>query len=52
VCECGCGRPVGGRRVTATVACRKRLQRQRDSAGVTDQSHTLFECESPGESQC
>jgi len=35
VCECGCGRPVGGHRVTATVACRKRLQRQRDMAGVT-----------------
>ena len=35
ICECGCGRPVGGRRVTATVACRKRLQRQRDVDIVT-----------------
>jgi DNA (cytosine-5)-methyltransferase 1 len=35
ICECGCGRPVGGSRVTATVACRKRLQRQRDLASVT-----------------
>jgi DNA (cytosine-5)-methyltransferase 1 len=35
LCECGCGRPVGGRLVTATIACRKRLQRQRDAAGVT-----------------
>jgi len=52
VCECGCGRPVGGRLVTATVACRKRLQRQRDAAGVTvPGAVTLFECEAPGESQ-
>lgn len=34
LCECGCARPIEGRRVTAGAACRKRLQRQRDSAGV------------------
>lgn len=52
LCECGCGRPVGGRMVTATVACRKRLQRQRDSDRVTvPGSVTLFsECDLPGKS--
>lgn len=29
VCACGCGRVVGGRKVTATAACRKRQQRRR-----------------------
>ena len=52
LCECGCGRPVGGRLVTATVACRKRLQRQRDAATVTIPGVvTLFECDLPGESR-
>lgn len=35
LCRCGCGRPVGGKQQTATDACRKRMQRKRDSAGVT-----------------
>jgi DNA (cytosine-5)-methyltransferase 1 len=35
VCDCGCGRLVTGKHMTATVACRKRLQRKRDSVGVT-----------------
>lgn len=34
VCVCGCGRPVSGRQLAATPACRKRMQRRRD---VTDQ---------------
>ncbi len=31
VCECGCGQFVTGRAVTAGVACRKRMQRERDA---------------------
>lgn len=31
VCECGCGQFVTGRSVTAGVACRKRMQRNRDA---------------------
>lgn len=53
LCKCGCGRPICGHMVTATVACRKRLQRQRDLAGVTVPGGvTLFSqlCELPGES--
>ena len=37
LCRCGCGRPATGKHDTATVACRKRLQRQRDVARL---SHT------------
>lgn len=29
VCACGCGRPVTGRQLSATAACRKRLERRR-----------------------
>lgn len=29
LCVCGCGRPVSGRAVSATAACRKRLERSR-----------------------
>lgn len=29
LCPCGCGRPVTGRQKSATVACRKRLERSR-----------------------
>jgi DNA (cytosine-5)-methyltransferase 1 len=32
LCRCGCGRPATGKHDTATVACRKRLQRQRDAS--------------------
>lgn len=32
LCACGCGRPVFGRQMSATDACRKRLQRDRESA--------------------
>lgn len=32
VCGCGCGRPVTGRETYAGAACRKRMQRKRDSA--------------------
>lgn len=31
LCDCDCGRQVSGRRVTATAACRKRMQRKRDA---------------------
>ncbi len=33
VCECGCGRPVTGRQLSAGPACRKRLERQRRGGG-------------------
>lgn len=37
LCVCDCGRPVTGRAVTATAACRKRMERRRrDAAGVTE----------------
>lgn len=36
VCVCQCGRSVPSGRTLATAACRKRMQRQRDSAGVTE----------------
>lgn len=36
VCACDCGRPVQPGRTRATAACRKRLQRKRDAAGVTE----------------
>jgi DNA (cytosine-5)-methyltransferase 1 len=35
LCACGCARLVGDRAVTATAACRKRMQRRRDAAAVT-----------------
>jgi len=35
LCACDCARVVYGHRVLATAACRKRMQRRRDSAGVT-----------------
>lgn len=28
-CQCGCGKPVYGRKKMATAACRKRMERQR-----------------------
>lgn len=34
-CSCGCGRPVTGKAKTAGPACRKRLQRRRESLFVT-----------------
>jgi DNA (cytosine-5)-methyltransferase 1 len=35
VCVCGCGRPVRPGQSQAEAACRKRMQRARDAAGVT-----------------
>ena len=35
LCVCECGRQVPAGRTLATAACRKRMQRERDSAGVT-----------------
>ena len=35
VCVCGCGRAVTAGKTQATPACRKRMQRKRDAAGVT-----------------
>lgn len=29
LCRCGCGRPITGKQVSATAACRKRLERSR-----------------------
>jgi DNA (cytosine-5)-methyltransferase 1 len=34
VCVCDCGRPVQPGQTQATAACRKRMQRKRDAAGV------------------
>lgn len=38
LCACGCGRIVSGKKISATPACRKRLERRRkcDALGVTD----------------
>lgn len=36
VCVCGCGRPVRPGQTQATPACRKRIQRERDAARVTE----------------
>jgi len=33
LCACDCGRPVTGRQVSATAACRKRLERRRSHGG-------------------
>jgi len=42
LCLCGCARVLSGRRILATAACRKRMQRRRDSAGnVTARAVTL-----------
>lgn len=38
LCLCGCARPVSGGALYAGVACRKRAQRKRDSAGVVESS--------------
>jgi DNA (cytosine-5)-methyltransferase 1 len=35
LCPCDCGRILTGRQVTGSAACRKRLQRERDAAGVS-----------------
>jgi DNA (cytosine-5)-methyltransferase 1 len=36
MCICHCGRPVHGKQLMATAACRKRMERERrDSAGMT-----------------
>lgn len=43
LCQCGCGRRIGGRQVSATAGCRKRMERRRKSdSGVTE----LVQCES------
>jgi DNA (cytosine-5)-methyltransferase 1 len=34
LCVCGCGRVVEGKKLAALPACRKRMQRKRDFAGV------------------
>lgn len=36
LCQCGCGRELTGGQVLATAACRKRQQRRRDAAAVSD----------------
>ena len=36
VCVCDCGRPVEPGQTQATAACRKRMQRARDAAAVTE----------------
>lgn len=35
-CACGCGRPVTGNKTRATAACRKRIQRRRELADVSE----------------
>jgi DNA (cytosine-5)-methyltransferase 1 len=34
LCACACGRPVTGRQVSATAACRKRIERSRQASHV------------------
>lgn len=34
LCVCGCGRPLSGRQVAATAACRKRMERRRRDAAA------------------
>lgn len=36
VCICHCGRPVPAGKTLATAGCRKRMQRTRDAAGVSE----------------
>lgn len=36
LCACDCGRPVVEGHTTATPACRKRMQRRRDAAGIAE----------------
>lgn len=55
LCICECGRPVHGKQVMATPACRKRMERNRDAAPVTGpgpltpaESQDLFLLESHG----
>lgn len=36
VCVCECGREVPAHRTMATAACRKRMQRRRDAAGMSE----------------
>jgi DNA (cytosine-5)-methyltransferase 1 len=39
-CPCNCGRQLTGRQTSATVACRKRLQRERENVGPTTRIFT------------
>jgi DNA (cytosine-5)-methyltransferase 1 len=48
LCACDCARIVDGRRVLATAACRKRVQRRRDAAGVTGPGPVTLERSRPG----
>jgi len=48
LCECNCGRPVTGRQVLATAACRKRMERQR--RGLSPRAVTIDE--SRGNENC
>lgn len=43
VCVCGCGREVFGNVTQATPACRKRMQRRRDAAVVTQPGPVTLE---------
>ena len=43
VCACDCGRPVKPGQTQATPACRKRMQRKRDAAGVTNPGPVTME---------
>jgi DNA (cytosine-5)-methyltransferase 1 len=47
LCVCGCGRPVEGRAVMATPACRKRLERLRKKA-----SRRMSDSDRPGRGEC
>lgn len=47
-CPCHCGRPLTGKQTSATVACRKRLQRERELAGPRARTVT---CSSVDESR-
>jgi hypothetical protein len=41
LCECGCGRAISPRAITATPACRKRQERKRRARGHVPESHAI-----------
>ena len=38
LCVCGCGRPVTGKQISATAACRKRIERSRQTQSRTERA--------------
>lgn len=51
LCACGCGRIIRGRQISATPACRKRIQRRRKRDSLVAETNTLLSSDLPGSSQ-